>query len=180
MLLERPSSLNLIFHYYNQFKSFFYETKLNDREKYYMNERCTYCSSFFSFCCWFVRVFFFFFFSSSTLQRLPLFLFFLFFSRRSVPLFVAGWFLFFLFTSFNSAVVSIYLITSTTVPQIPILVLRPELGTRFAPSVHDDISLQNWYSLPLFPLTKEGATSTLGFWTIISPLSSSFLCQAIL
>ena len=42
-----------------------------------------------------------------------------------------------------SAVVSIYLITSTTVPQIPVLLLRPEFGTRFAPSVHDDISLQN-------------------------------------
>ena len=41
-----------------------------------------------------------------------------------------------------SAVVSIY-ITSTTVPQIPVLVLRPEFGARFAPSVHDDISLQN-------------------------------------
>ena len=55
-----------------------------------------------------------------------------------------------------SAVVSIYLITSTTVPQIPVLVLRLEFGARFAPSVHDDISLQNWYSLPLFPLTEEG------------------------
>ncbi len=42
-----------------------------------------------------------------------------------------------------SAVVSIYLITSTTVLQILVLVLRPEFGTRFAPSVHGDISLQN-------------------------------------
>ena len=67
-----------------------------------------------------------------------------------------------------SAVVSVYLITSTTVPQIPVLVLRPEFGTRFAPSVHDDISLRNWYSLPLFMLTEEGATSALGFWPLIS------------
>ena len=54
-----------------------------------------------------------------------------------------------------SAVVSIYLITSITVPQIPVLVLRPEFGARFAPSVHDDISLQNQYPLPLFPLTER-------------------------
>ena len=38
-----------------------------------------------------------------------------------------------------SAVVSIYLITSTTVPQVPVLVLRPEFGTRIAPSVHDNL-----------------------------------------
>ena len=55
------------------------------------------------------------------------------------------------------------------------------------PSVHDDISLknplhpelgiklrsprplfQNWFSLPLFLLTEEGATSALEFWPIIS------------
>ena len=34
-------------------------------------------------------------------------------------------------------------------------------------SVHDDISVQNWYSLTLFPLTAEGTTSALGFWPII-------------
>ena len=42
-----------------------------------------------------------------------------------------------------SVVVSIYLITSTTVPQIPILGLRPEFGTRFAPSVHNDLCSKN-------------------------------------
>ena len=52
-------------------------------------------------------------------------------------------------------------------------ILHPEFGTRFVPSVHLDISLQNWYSLPLFPLTEEGATSALEFWPIVSPLSSS-------
>ena len=54
------------------------------------------------------------------------------------------------------------------------------IGMRLAPSVHGDIYLPNWYSLPLFPQTEEGATSALGFWPIISPLSSSFPCQAIL
>ena len=42
------------------------------------------------------------------------------------------------------------------------------LGMRPAPSVHDDISPLNWYSLPLFLLTEEGATSALGFRPIIS------------
>ena len=44
MLLVRPLSLQLIFHNYNQFKSFFNEPKLNDRERdrSYMNERSTY------------------------------------------------------------------------------------------------------------------------------------------
>ena len=52
-------------------------------------------------------------------------------------------------------VVSIYLITSTTVPQIPVLVLHPEFGARFAPSVHDDLCSKNSFSLPLFPLTER-------------------------
>ena len=30
------------------------------------------------------------------------------------------------------------------------------LDMRLAPSVHDNISLQNWFSLSLFPLTKKG------------------------
>ena len=29
------------------------------------------------------------------------------------------------------------------------------LGIRLAPSVHDDISLQNWFSFTLFPLTER-------------------------
>ena len=36
------------------------------------------------------------------------------------------------------------------------------LGPRFTPSVHDDISLQNWYSLPLFPLMEEGSYFRFG------------------
>ena len=49
----------------------------------------------------------------------------------------------FRFSPVISAAVSIYLITLTTVLKIPVLVFRPEFGTRFVPSVHDDISLQN-------------------------------------
>ena len=41
--------------------------------------------------------------------------------------------------------------------------LHPEFGTRFTPSVHHFISLQNWFSLSLFPLMEKGAISTLGF-----------------
>ena len=65
-----------------------------------------------------------------------------------------------------SAVVSIYLITSTTVMQIPVLVLRSEFGARFAPSVHDDISLQNLYSLPLFPLWDS--SQSFSFYLLLS------------
>ena len=75
--------------------------------------------------------------------------------------------IFFRFTPVISAAVSKYLITSTTGLKIPVLLLRPEFGTRFAPSVHDDICLQNSISLSLFPPTKKGATSALGFWPII-------------
>ena len=49
-----------------------------------------------------------------------------------------------------SAVVSIYLITSTTVPEIPVLVLRPEFGARFAPSVHDDLCSKTHFLIPHF------------------------------
>ena len=68
--------------------------------------------------------------------------------------------------------------TSTTVLQILVLFLHSEFGMRFAPSVHGNISLQNWYSFSLFPLTEEGATSALGFWPIIYPLSSSLQSQS--
>ena len=69
-----------------------------------------------------------------------------------------------------SAVVSIYLITSTTIPQIPVLVPRPEFCARFAPSVHDDISLQNcsspgvWHETPF----TETYVPKLIFFTPIS------------
>ena len=80
-----------------------------------------------------------------------------------------------------SAVVSIYLITSTTVPQIPVLVLRPEFGARFAPSVHDDISLQNssspgvWHNIPFTatsvpklifftPISTDGRRGLFPLW----------------
>ena len=58
-----------------------------------------------------------------------------------------------------SAVVSRYFITSTTVPQIPVLVLCSEFGTRFAPSVHDDISLLNSSSPEVWHETPFTATS---------------------
>ena len=76
-----------------------------------------------------------------------------------------------------SVVVSIYLITSTTVPQIPVLVLRPEFGTRIAPSVHDDLCSKNWFSYSLFPLTEEGgyfrfwdSSQSFGFYLLPSPV----------
>ena len=55
-----------------------------------------------------------------------------------------------------SAVVSIYLITSTTIPQIPVLVLRPECGARFAPSVHDDLRSKTDFPYPYFRCRKRG------------------------
>ena len=76
-------------------------------------------------------------------------------------------------------VVSIYLIISATVPKIPVLVLRPEFGTKFAPYFYDDISLQNWYSLPLFPLTEE--RGYFRFRILANHFASIFFspCQAI-
>ena len=48
------------------------------------------------------------------------------------------------------------------------------LGMRLhpPPSVHDDISLQNWFSFSPISADEEGATSALGFWPIISLFSS--------
>ena len=47
--------------------------------------------------------------------------------------------------------------------------LHPEFGMRlFSPRP----LFQNWFSLPLFPLTEEAPTSTLVFWPIISLFSS--------
>ena len=54
------------------------------------------------------------------------------------------------------AVVSIYLITSTIVPQIPVLVLRPEFGARFAPSVPDDLCSTTNFPYPYFRCRKRG------------------------
>ena len=75
-----------------------------------------------------------------------------------------------------SAVVSIYLITSTTVSQIPVLMLRPEFGTRIAPSVHDDL-FQNWPFPSQLPLTEEGghlrswdSSQSFGFYLLPSPV----------
>ena len=55
-----------------------------------------------------------------------------------------------------SAVVSIYLITSTTVPQILVLVLRPEFGARFAPSIHDDLCYKTNFPYPYYCCQKWG------------------------
>ena len=63
--------------------------------------------------------------------------------------------------------------------QSSISLLHPEFGIR-SRVLSRRPHLQNWFSLPLFPLTEEGATSALGFWPIILPLSSSFPGQAIL
>ena len=99
MLLERPLSLKLIFHYYNQFKSFFTNQNINWQREVFWKQAIYLQSLFFSFlfCCWFVFVFFFVFFlpscfllffcffSSITLHCLPLFFF--FFTRWSVPVY---------------------------------------------------------------------------------------------
>ena len=47
-------------------------------------------------------------------------------------------------------------------------------------SVHPDHCSKTDFLLPYFRWRKEGATSVLGFWPIISLLSSSFPCQSIL
>ena len=47
--------------------------------------------------------------------------------------------------------------------------LQPEFSWD---SVHHGLCSKNWFSLPLFLLTEEGVTSTLGFWPIISLFSS--------
>ena len=102
MLLERPLSLQLIFHNYNQFKT--------ERDRSYMNEQSTYISCFFSFfslfCCWFVLVSCFLFSSSSSSSFLParcIVFFFSFCSFRSGPflllLMVCSCFYFFLLLS---------------------------------------------------------------------------------
>ena len=46
-----------------------------------------------------------------------------------------------------SAVVSIYLIISTTVPQIPVLMLHPEFGIR---SIHHDLCPKTDFLFPYF------------------------------
>ena len=47
-------------------------------------------------------------------------------------------------------------------------------------SVHRDLFSKTNILYPYFRWPKEGATSVLGFWPIISLLSSFFPCQAIL
>ena len=46
-----------------------------------------------------------------------------------------------------SAVVSIYLIISTTVPKIPVLMLHPEFGIR---SIHHDLCPKTDFLIPYF------------------------------
>ena len=107
MLLERPLSLQQIFHYYNQLTSFFYEPKLIDRENY-MNEQSTYkfffLSFLFSVAGLFLLFFLFYFFQ---FQHFSLSFFFLFFSRRSVPVF--SFFLSFLLIFWEPCVFSVHL-----------------------------------------------------------------------
>ena len=58
-----------------------------------------------------------------------------------------------------SAVVSRYLITPTTVPQILVLVLHPEFGIR---SIHRDLCPKTHFSYFLFALTEEGGYFRFG------------------
>ena len=62
------------------------------------------------------------------------------------------------FLFYGLADLFIYLWLEGTGPTCPRLfpLLHPEFGTRFAPSVHRDISLQNWFSYSLFPLDEKG------------------------
>ena len=79
-----------------------------------------------------------------------------------------------------SAVVSIYLITSTTVPQIPVLVLRPEFSARFSPSVHDDLCSKTDFLYPYFrwrkklPLPPEGFSQSFSFYLLPPPVRRFF------
>ena len=79
-----------------------------------------------------------------------------------------------------SAVVSVYLITSTTVPQIPVLVLRPEFGTRFAPICsRRHLSSKLFFFLTLFSLTER--RYHFRFRVLANHFTSIFFspCQAI-
>ena len=58
-----------------------------------------------------------------------------------------------------SAVVSIYLIISTTVPQIPVLMHHPEFGMR---SIHHDLCPKTYFLIPYFRWRKKGAISAFG------------------
>ena len=49
----------------------------------------------------------------------------------------------------------------------------PGVWDEIRPSVHDDLRPLNWFPYPYFRWWK-GATSALGYWPIIRPLSSSF------
>ena len=100
MLLERPLSLKLIFHYYNQINR--QRGRIIWMRDVLTNFLCflfLFSFSLYCFCSWSILVFFFFFISSSTLPSS--FLFFPFFSRQSVHLFVARLFLFFSFYFFQ-------------------------------------------------------------------------------
>ena len=70
------------------------------------------------------------------------------------------------------AVVSIYLITSTTVSQIPVLVLCPELGTRFAPIC----SPQHLSSKLIFstPISAVGRRCHFCFRVLVNHFASIF------
>ena len=70
--------------------------------------------------------------------------------------------------------VSIYLIISTTVPQIPVLMLHPEFGMR---SIHHDLCPKTDFLIPQFPLTEEGgyfrfwdSSQSFDFYLLPSPV----------
>ena len=58
-----------------------------------------------------------------------------------------------------SVVVSIYLIISTTVPQIPVLMLHPEFCMR---SIHHDHCPKNWFFS--FPISADGRRGLFPLW----------------
>ena len=73
-----------------------------------------------------------------------------------------------------SVVVSIYLIISTTVPQIPVF----DASSGVWHEIHSPWPLsQNWFSYSLFPLTEEGGyfrfwdpSQSFGFYLLPSPV----------
>ena len=71
-----------------------------------------------------------------------------------------------------SAVVSRYLITSTTVPQIPVLVLHSEFGIR---SIHRELCPKTDFLIPFFRWRKKGAISALGFISLFLPFPGDSL-----
>ena len=62
-----------------------------------------------------------------------------------------------------SAAVSIYLIISTTVPQIPVLMLHAEFGMTSVPKL-----------IFFFPISTDGKKVPLPFWVLANHLASTF------